>query len=213
MNKAVDPSDNASHMFERLVFFSDAVFAIAITLLVLDLRLPPGSSTGVGLSMMGPQFEGYIVSFFVIALYWLSHHRLFGTLMCDDARVRVVNLLFLASVAFLPFPTKVIAEAPTDSAAVIFYASSAGLVGVLLAVLICVARQPGLMRAGETRRGTYRLMLVACAAPLVFLISTVVAVFQPHWAERFWILIIPAKFLGRQIGNRIDIRVVAPRSG
>ncbi len=148
---------NASQQFERLVFFSDAVFAIAITVLVLDMKLLSGKDIVLDLNAMIPKFVGFGVSFFVIDIYWIAHHRLFGTLKREDGKLRVVNLAFLASVVFLPFSTSALAERPSVSASVILYALAVASVGVLLILLTFAARRPGLMRPKETRGGTLPL--------------------------------------------------------
>jgi uncharacterized membrane protein len=187
-----DHDSRETRQFERLVFFSDAVFAIAITLLVLDLKPPAGAFNSRALTSMIPSFEGFGISFFVIAVYWLAHHELFGTLRREDRTLRVMNLAFLASIAFLPFPTSVIALYTATTAPVIFYALSVAAVGLLQTGLIIVARRPGLLRAGESAAGTRHGVVRSLVAPVVFLISAGVAVRAPHAATYMWILIWPA---------------------
>ena len=154
--------------FERLVFFSDAVFAIAITLLVLDLKLPPEAHGVIAVGALIPKLVGFIISFLVIGIYWLAHHRLFETIKGQDNPLRVANLIFLAAVAFLPFPTTLVAEGPAVFP-VVFYAISVAAVGLLLCVLTLVARRPRLLRAGETRGGTARFLIRSLAPPIYFL--------------------------------------------
>jgi hypothetical protein len=106
------PSDGLA--FERLVFFSDAVFAIAITLLVIEIRLPEGTAIADGrallaaLSSLLPRYLGFLVSFVVVGSFWLSHHRLFRSVRGFDERLLLLDLLFLLFVAFIPFPTAVL---------------------------------------------------------------------------------------------------------
>lgn len=192
-----------SHLFERLVFFSDAIFAISMTLLFLDLRTDPKLSTAQNLVAMVPNFEGVFISFFVIGLYWMAHHRLFGTLRREDAPLRNVNLLFLASVAFLPFATKLIVEQPLDTVAVSFYAMSAATVGLLMIAVAVIARRADLLNPGETRWHTVRIVIHLIPAPAVFLCSIVLAQYQPHWAARSWILIWPLVYVVRRIGDHL----------
>jgi uncharacterized membrane protein len=99
-------------LLERLTFFSDAVFAIAITLLVIEVRVPeihPISEAGLRQALVDlvPKYVGFLVSFFVIGRFWLGHHRLFGMLRRADDRLVFANLLLLLGVAFMPFPTAV----------------------------------------------------------------------------------------------------------
>jgi uncharacterized membrane protein len=177
--------------FERLTFFSDAVFAIAITLLVLDLKPPTSTFNTQALKAMIPSFEGFGISFFVIAVYWLAHHELFGTLRREDRALRVMNFLFLASIAFLPFPTSVIALYPATTAPVIFYALSVAAVGLLLVGLTLTARRPALTRPGEIRAETHFMIVRSLVAPMIFLVSAGVAIRSPHAATYMWILIWP----------------------
>jgi len=95
---------------ERLLFFSDAVLAIAITLLVIDLKLPEGGCHARlrrpgNLMEMGGKFLSFFISFTVIGLYWLAHHRLFAYIRRYDATLLWLNLLFLLGITFLPFAT------------------------------------------------------------------------------------------------------------
>jgi uncharacterized membrane protein len=198
---------NAHRQFERLVFFSDAVFAIAITLLVLDLRAPAGDLDGHAWREIFPKILGFGISFFVIGLYWMAHHELFGTLEREDGPLKVANLAFLASIAFLPFPTSLIAGRVNSTPSVAFYALSVASVGLLLVMLALVARRPALMRPGETRGRTLRFVIRSTAAPLVFVISAVVAFWRPNVAAILWLAVWPAVRIGAVIGRAVQRRV------
>jgi uncharacterized membrane protein len=188
------------------------VFAIAITLLVLDLRMPAGGA--VDFSHIGDKLFGFALSFWVIAAFWLSHHRLFGGLKADDAAVRVVNLGFLACIVFLPFPTSVIAEHQANADSVRFYALSVGAAGVMLEALVLTARRKALLADGQTAGGTARVALYSVVTPVVFLISIGVAGRSPQMAMQLWWLIIPGLVLsvpiGRWLERRIDGKSPAP---
>jgi uncharacterized membrane protein len=99
------------HRLERLVFFSDAVFAIAITLLVIEIRaprLPLHATTNdywEALLELTPEFGGFLISFFVIGAFWRGHHRLFAVAHRWHERIGMPNLLLLGTVAGLPFFT------------------------------------------------------------------------------------------------------------
>jgi len=117
----------------RLEAFSDGVFAIAITLLVLEIRVPgPGIHTAKDLwSALGdkwPNYVGYALSFLVIGVMWINHHALFEYIKRVNRPLLVANLLLLMGVGFLPFPTAVLAEHLADpstrSAATAFYGAT-----------------------------------------------------------------------------------------
>ncbi len=120
----------------RLEAFSDGVFAIAITLLVLEISVPESAFDDLwnGIADQWPSYLAYVTSFVTIGGLWLVHHGIFRRLASADAVVMRLNILLLMFVSFLPFPTKLMAEAidaaTSERAAVIFY----GL--VLLAISV-----------------------------------------------------------------------------
>lgn len=114
----------------RLEAFSDGVFAIAITLLILEIHVPEsdgGQSLWRSLADLWPSYIGYAVSFLVIGIMWLNHHNMFRFVRCVDHIVLTLNLLLLFGIAFIPFPTAVLAahiDKPGESTAVVFYAAA-----------------------------------------------------------------------------------------
>jgi uncharacterized membrane protein len=108
----------ADHALERLVFFSDAVFAIAITLLVIEIHVPhldAGASERefwAALAELIPSFVGYVVSFGVIAAFWIGHHRAFCLAGRFSSRVTLWNFLLLGAIAFMPFVTAFMSAHP-----------------------------------------------------------------------------------------------------
>lgn len=96
---------------ERLILFSDAVFAIAITLLVIEIKIPElhenvsDRALLQSLAHLIPKFIGFIVSFMMIGLYWTVHHRMFGFVTSYSPKLLILNLVFLFFVALMPFST------------------------------------------------------------------------------------------------------------
>jgi uncharacterized membrane protein len=186
---------------ERIVFFSDAVFAIAITLLALEIHLPEeivrGSNAELfqNLFAIWPKYLGYIVGFLSIGNFWVVHHRQYRYIERYDTRLMFINLLILMSVAFMPFPTAIISE-NGNRTSTIFYALSAMVVGLLSTLLWVYASHNHRLVAANlenfvVRRGVLRTL----SAPAIFLLSIGVAFIDPDLAKYFWILIIPAVFL------------------
>jgi len=108
----------------RLEAFSDGVFAIVITLLVLELHVPDAHSPAElvqGLINLLPKFICFVVSFVYITIYWINHHQLFHMLKKTNRGLFWLNSLFLLCLTFIPFPTALIGSYPNERAAVIFY--------------------------------------------------------------------------------------------
>lgn len=186
---------------ERLVFFSDAVFAIAITLLALEIRLPEdiahASNTELLNSLLDiwPKYLGYIISFLSIGNFWVIHHRQYRYIERYDTRLLFINLLILMSVAFIPFPTAVISE-NGNRTATILYALSASLTGLLSTLLWVYASHKQRLVAKDLpypviHRGVTRNLI----APAIFLFSIGLSYFDPDLAKLSWILIAPVVFV------------------
>jgi uncharacterized membrane protein len=94
----------------RIEAFSDGVFAIAITLLVLDLKLPGTGSLTHQLLAAWPRYLAYVVSFLTIGIMWMNHHTIFGHVTRVDRPLLALNLLLLMGVVAIPFPTSLVAE-------------------------------------------------------------------------------------------------------
>jgi uncharacterized membrane protein len=120
-----DP-ERRDFQIERLILFTDAVFAIAITLLVIELK--PQELTHLTHQQrvdfyvhMIPKFAGFIISFFVIAIYWRSHHRLFGFVTHYTEKLIWLNLLFLFAVVLMPFSSAFYSENFGEVSPFVFY--------------------------------------------------------------------------------------------
>jgi uncharacterized membrane protein len=137
----------------RTESFSDAVFAFAITLLVLDIQVPESQFNDLwrGIAHQWPSYLGYATSFLTVGGIWLVHHGIFRRVQYANRPLMQVNLLLLMAVAFLPFPTKLVAEAIRDTsaerAAVIFYGGWLLVISLLFSALWGVlARDRSLLR-------------------------------------------------------------------
>lgn len=122
---------------ERIVFFSDAVFAIAITLLIIEIKVPELHSTNItdaelwtALGHLLPKFIGFTISFFVIALYWMAHHRMFKYVISVSQKLLWNNFLFLLPIVIMPFSTAFFSE---------YYSSSLRLPLGIYTLNICLA--------------------------------------------------------------------------
>ena len=130
---------------ERLVFFSDAVFAIAVTLLVLEIR-PPEDTRHLlqGLAALWPSYLSYAISFLLIGQVWANHHVMFDHIRAADRTVLFLNTLLLMDIAFLPFAASVLSAAfrtgHGQRTAVVFYGTTFLLAALLFNVIWGYAR-------------------------------------------------------------------------
>jgi uncharacterized membrane protein len=130
MPMANDPGNSRLWDKNRVEAFSDGVFAIAITLLVLDITVPEHlRGLAHHLEQQWPAYLAYVTSFLTIGGVWIAHHRLFGALRYVDPTMMRINLLLLLLTGFLPFPTKILAEAlrapySTAETAVVLYGAT-----------------------------------------------------------------------------------------
>jgi uncharacterized membrane protein len=183
---------NSGHLeYDRVVFFSDAVFAIAITLLAVDIRVPSGSFDAASeLRDALPNITGFGISFAVIGLFWLAHHTIFRHIVAFDRRLVLINLLFLGTIAFLPYPTELFSTSG-QTAALIFYAACVAAAGLgELAVWVYASRAPGLLTDRISARQRLRFTLRLMPLPVVFLLSIPLALVAPASVVPYtWLLI------------------------
>jgi uncharacterized membrane protein len=190
--------------FSRIVAFSDGVFAIAITLLVLALEVPEhlGDETlWEALWRQRDDFLAYALSFAVIGRFWIVHHRFFSEVTGFDNRLLVINIFYLAWIVLIPFSSEVLGDHGGETAAVVFYA--ANLSGVILTGLwmIASARDAGLttIDAESSREQHLRAFYIAA----VFLASIPVAFLAPGIATLMWLALFfdPAARFARAPGE------------
>ena len=182
---------------DRIVFFSDAVVAIAITLLVLELKVPelPKSASDDQLAAaiwsLVPKFVGYFTSFWVIGLYWLAHHRLFRVIVRYDHTLLLVNLLFLFFIAFVPFPTALLYSFPGRTIAVELYCATIVLSGFTSSAMIYyAAREHRLVGPAYTWVKAETAIKRSLVPPIVFLLSMVIAPINGDFAMNSWSILL-----------------------
>ena len=186
-----------SEEFSRVVNFSDALFAIAMTLLVVGIEVPDlADSDSVGeladvLSDDLGSFISFVISFAVIGRYWLAHHGFFARLAAVDGGLIGINLVYLMFVAFLPFPTGLLGNFFENPLAIVVYALAVSAVSGMEVVLFRHAQRRRLFQRempDEVFRWGVRLSL----SPLIgFLVSIPLAFASTTLAVVAWFLPIP----------------------
>jgi len=190
-----DSSEKDRLGLERLVFFSNAVFAIAITLLALEIRLPSLEGTLTNdqllqaLLAIWPKYFSYALSFLVIGAFWMGHHRKFRFILRYDTNLVLLNILLLMGIAFIPFPTAVLGE-NGNRTATIFYALIMAIAGLLnVAVWVYASHHNRLIEPNFTLQQRRRETLRTLVVPGVFLLSIGLAFINPVIAIYSWLLI------------------------
>ncbi|MGZ4893634.1 MAG: TMEM175 family protein [Halobacteriota archaeon] len=182
--------------FWRLDTFSDAIFAVAMTLLVFSFpisNLPQNlAQAEVETLIRGlfPQFMTFVISFLVVGAFWLAHHTTFDSIQRYDRTVVWLNFLFLLFIVFIPFPTAVLVGYGQFWFAIAFYAGTLAAAGFTLALLwqyaslnyrlIDTATDPR-----EIRLETFRSLVIPC----IFLLSIGLAFIAPDLAQYSWLSI------------------------
>lgn len=193
MTEAAESRREAGRELDRIVFFSDAVFAIAITILVLDIRVPDGlSPTELPARMLnlGPKYLSYVISFLVLAVYWQAHHRLFRAITGYDRTLVWLNFLFLMAVAFLPFLTSLLGEYSKEQISVAIYAANAVMASLLLVAISWYATSGHRLVAPNLDDEAERIQrFQGFSVPVVFLLSIGISFFSPMAAMYSWLLL------------------------
>jgi uncharacterized membrane protein len=175
--------------FARIVAFTDGVFAIAITLLVLSLDVPSnvsGSALHDFLFDAWPQLFAYFLSFAVIGRFWIGHHRLFATVHDFDRRLMALNLAYLSLIVLIPFPTELLGEYGGETDAVVLYAVVVGSAALMAWVMLRYALHRGHARP-DARAAVGLLSGGALLPAILFYASIPVAFASPVLAQVMWI--------------------------
>ncbi|WP_210513905.1 TMEM175 family protein [Hymenobacter terricola] len=191
----MDGNEKAQHnreafQLERVILFTDAVFAIAITLLVIELKVPElehrtEQEAINGLLRLIPKFIGFLISFGIIAIYWTAHHRIFRFVRHLDGKLIWLNLAFLLSIVLMPFTTAYQSEYGMLATPWVLYSVNIIATGLLQARIQMHLRNPTAGLVAEHERHHPDLDLVRpMMTPLVFGLSIGLAFFVHPWVLR-----------------------------
>lgn len=189
---------------ERLVTLVDSVFAIAITLLVLDLsvarELDPAAYRAA-LRELLPELGAYALSVWVLGSYWRDHRRIFQDVREIDGQVISISMVGLGVAALVPFPTRLLAEYGDQPVSVAVYAGAVAALGAShLSVAAVLAKRPWL-RHGRPSQAASTLYLLDSATIVVVFLATVPLVFATGPGIMWlWLVLVPTKvYLGRRL--------------
>ena len=182
---------------DRIVNLSDGVFAIAITLLILGIRVPDIPENMVSSQLPGallslwPKYLGYILSFVGISAFWLIHHSIFRTIRSYDRILLYLNSLFLMVVAFVPFPTSLLGEYGDHQLPVAIYAATLAVGRLLLTAIHWYSTRNDRLLDEPQDPATVRFFLIrGLTIPVIFLLSIVISFFSVSVAIWTWFVML-----------------------
>jgi uncharacterized membrane protein len=185
--------------FDRVIFFTDAVFAIALTLLVVQISIPVISDAQANepsamwnaLSDSLPEFIGFFIAFILIARYWMAHHLFFAQLRAVDRGLIGINLIYLAFVAFLPFPSALVGHYEQNPISVLLFAACLCIISGLEVVEFRHAQRNHLFR-NRMPDDVYRYGVISSLSPVVlFIVTAPLAFISSTLCLVSWLLSIP----------------------
>ena len=189
----------------RIEAFSDGVFAIVVTLLVLELRVPELVTTFTNadalnaLYNMLPKFTGFIVSFVVIAIYWVNHHQLFQSLEYADRPLLWYNNFLLFWMCFIPFPTALIGEYPLKMVPVMLFGTVMTLAGISFNMMVRHCMKADLFKKTIPRSRLNKSAKRGSIGPVVYFASIIAALFSTYISLAIFILVPILYFIPQKI--------------
>lgn len=205
--------------FDRFVLFTDAVYAIAATLLIVSVEVPrvPSETRDVdqmlaALREVGSQLFSFALGFWLITRFWMANHRFVGRLQEIDRRFMGFTLFYLGFIAFLPFPTAFLGDNRPNPVSVALFALTIVAIASLEVVLLVYAHRTGLLREASSA-ALFRWEVTASLVPTaVFLVSIPIAFLDPPLAMYFWLLTIPVGIIVNRRRPDDEPRFATPAS-
>lgn len=178
-------------MTSRLAGFSDGVFAICVTLLVLGLKMPDAPDDGLATMLYAtlPKLEVWAVSFIIIGSLWVMQHNIFAYLQYTNSTLLYLNLLFLMCISLLPWTTDLVGVYVHEPLAIVLFSGSVGLAGLLFMTAWIYAVRYGQLCSPEVDTHTSKVVTMLIARiPLVAVVSIILAYVHRSLALWIWLL-------------------------
>jgi TMEM175 potassium channel family protein len=185
------PIQRGDDEFGRVLAFSDGLFAIAMTLLVVGIEVPDMRNPSEGelwdaIADLQPAYISFFISFVVIGRYWIAHHQFVRQLDKLDYGLIWLNTIYLAFVAFLPFPTALLGNYFENPVSVVAYAISVALVSGMEVVLLVHAHRRRLFER-RLPEDVFRWGALVSATPVAFFLGSIpIAFYDTSLAVLFW---------------------------
>ncbi len=191
---------------ERLTLFSDAIFAFAMTLLAVNIRVPEiaqnlvNSQLGIELANLVPKFVGYGLSFFISASYWVFYHRIFANIKRYDIMLIWLNIIFLFFVVLIPFPSDLIGRFLSQEISLVTYSTMMAATGFTLSLIwLYASGHHRLIEESLSNHAIKQMSIRTFITPIVFLVSIPASFALGVFTPILWVLVWP---LGSLITRR-----------
>jgi uncharacterized membrane protein len=187
-----------------LISFSDAIFAFSITFMALSIQFPSQTTHLTQSEIISkifelrPQFEIYVVSFFVVGIYWISYHFVFNHIINSHSTRTWINLTFLFFITLISFTTSLLISFGNYSIIFILYSTVLTLAGALLSIIWIHAKGTNHIDNTLDNNTIMNITLETMFPPLLFVLSIPVFFINANIAHYFWLLIIPSKIIIRK---------------
>jgi uncharacterized membrane protein len=179
----------------RIEAFSDGVFAIVITLLVLELRVPhvehgrDFNELAKAVWMLAPKFLSFLLSFLFAAIFWVTHHQLFHQLRHSTRSLLWLNNLFLLFLTFLPFPTAMLGEYPENKFAVMFFGLEMIFsIGAFLLLRWYASFKAKLLQSAASEAESRKALTAGIAAVGLYVLAVIICFFNTTAAIGVYVL-------------------------
>lgn len=195
---------NREIRLEHVISFADAIFAFSITFMAISIQIPdlPENLTQAQvikrLLESSPQFEIYVISFFVIGIYWISYHQVFNRIEGSHPIMAWLTLVFLFFITLISFATDLQVDYGFYQVVFILYALVLTLAGSLLTLIWLHATKNKLIDKSMSKTEIQNISLQSILPPSIFAISILVSFINLQIANYFWMVIIPVKIITRK---------------
>jgi uncharacterized membrane protein len=195
---------NRQVRLEHLIPFADAIFAFSITFMAISVHIPDLAQNLTQAQIIDkllesiPEFEVYVLSFFVIGVYWISYHQIFNNIADSHPTMIWLTLVFLFFITLIPLTTNEQIGYGRYQIVFVLFALVLTIAGSLLTIAWLHAVKNKLIDKNLTQREIHTISLESILTPIVFLLSILVSFIDLRIAYYFWIIVIPAKVILRK---------------
>lgn len=188
---------------EHVTSFADAIFAFSITFMAITINIPNLAQNLTQaqvidkLSASLPEFEIYVISFFMIGIYWIAYHQIFNHIVGSHQITTWLTLVFLFFITLIPLATNMQIGYGSYQIVFVLYALVLTIAGALSTIIWLHATKNKLINQNMTQIEIHCVLLESTLSPAVFLLSILVSFIDLQIAYYFWLVIIPAKIVLR----------------